>query len=262
MRLRLLTCLLLACALRAQDPPLVVNPNRPTFATPALTTQSGQIELEWGGQQSLYREDGSTFGTPTLLKIGWAKDLEFRLATPGFQRLANQGPEPVSGLGDTNLGVQWCYRHDGLFGMDQAIQINHTFPTASYPKGLGNGTASDGLILLFSRDLGLYHVDVNALESWLGRPPGTGGGRVRQPAATVCLNRSLSDAWSLTGELYTIGGTELNPRIVSNLWAFGYKVSPACVLDGGVDIGLTRGAPVRTVFAGLTVALGRFRHAR
>ena len=262
MRLRLLICLLLACLLRAQDPPLVVNPNRPTFATPALTTQSGQIELEWGGQQSRYRDDRTAFGTPTLLKIGWAKDLEFRLATPGFQRLTTPGTEPVSGPGDTNLGVQWCYRHDGLFGMDQAIQINHTFPTASYAKGLGAGAPGDGLILLFSRDAGAYHLDVNVLESWLGRPPAAGGGRIRQPAATASLSVSLTDAWSLSGEVYSIGGTALNPRIVSNLWAFGYKVSPACVLDGGVDIGLTQGAPVRTVFAGLPVALGRFRHGR
>jgi len=262
MRIPLLTCLCLACALRAGDPPIEVNPNRPTFANPALTTQSGVAELEWGGQQSQLRDGSNVFGTPTLLKLGMEKDLEIRLASPGYLRLAAPGTETVSGPGDVNLGVQWCYFHDGLFGLDLAVQANHTFPTASAAKGLGSGAPSDGLILLFSRDMGPYHLDVNLLETWMGRPPDSGGGRVRQPAATASLSRTLSETWSLTGEVYAIGGTELNPRVVSNLWALGYKVSPRLVLDAGLDIGLTQGAQKVSIFAGLTVGLARFRPAR
>jgi hypothetical protein len=262
MRTRLLTCLCLACALRAGDPPIEVNPNRPTFANPALTTQSGVAELEWGGQQSELRDGSSTFGTPTLLKLGLLKDLELRLATPGYLRLAAPGTETVSGPGDTNLGLQWCYRHDGPLGLDLAVQVNHTFPTASAAKGLGSGAASDGLVLLFSRDLGPCHLDVNLLETWMGRPPDSGGGRVRQPAATASLSRTLSETWSLTGEVYTIGGTELNPRVVSNLWALACKISPRLVLDAGVDVGLTQGAQRVTFMAGLTVGLARFHPAR
>jgi hypothetical protein len=262
MRIRLLTCLFLACALRAGDPPFEVNPNRPTFANPALTTQDGVAELEWGGQQSLLRDGSSNLGTPTLLKLGMMKDLEIRLASPGYLRLATPGTETVSGPGDANLGLQCCYRHDGLFVMDIAIQVNHTFPTASAAKGLGSGAPSDGLILLFSRDMGPYHLDVNLLETWLGRLSQDGGGRVRQPAATASLSRTLTDTWSLTSEVYTIGGTELNPRIVSNLWAIGYKVSSRLVLDAGVDVGLTQGAQKVTFMAGLTVGLARFRPVR
>lgn len=261
MRNRLLACLLLPLTLRAEEPPLEVNPNRPTFANPALTTQSGQAELEWGGQQSQMRDGSTAFSTPTLLKLGLMKDLELRLASPGYLRLASPGADTVSGPGDFNLAVQWCYRHDGLFGMDQALQVSHTFPTASASKGLGSGAASDGLILLFSRDMGPYHLDVNLLESWLGRTPEAGGGRVRQPAATASLSRTLTEAWSLTGEVYTIGATEMNPRVVSNLWAVGYKVSSRLVLDAGLDLGLTPGAQKASFFAGLTFALGRFRAA-
>lgn len=244
--------------LRAQEPPIEVNPNRPTFANPALTTQPGQLELEWGGQQTHFRDDSGTFSTPTLLKLGLRKDLELRLTTPGFQRLSAPGEATVSGPGDLNLGVQWCYLHDGLFGMDQAVQVNHTFPTASASQGLGSGATADGLILLFSRDLGPHHLDVNLLETWLGRTSEAGGGRVRQPAATASLTRTLTEAWSVTGEVYAIGHTEMNPRVVSNLWAVGYKVSPRLVLDAGLDVGLTRGAQRVSYFAGLTVGLARF----
>jgi hypothetical protein len=251
--------LALSLTLRAQDPPIEVNPNRPTFANPALTTQPGLAELEWGLQRSTLRDEGHDFGTPTLLKLGLMKDLELRLSSPGYLRLAPAGDATVSGPGDLSLGVQWCYLHDGMFGMDQAIQVAHTFPTAPSAQGLGNGAPTDVLTLLFSRDAGAYHVDVNLLESWIGLPPEAGGGRAAQAACTVSITRNLNDAWSITGELYALQATPMNPKIVSNLWALAYKVSKRLVLDAGVDVGLTHGAPRYTVFTGLTVGLVRFR---
>lgn len=260
--LLLTSCIISSPSLWAEEPVMEVNPNRPTFANPALTTQRGLAELEWGGQQTLLRDGGSDFGTPTVLKLGLVKDLEIRLASPGWLRLAAPGVDTVSGLGDFNLGAQWCYRHNGLFGMDQAVQISHTFPTASAAKGLGNGAPSDGLILLFSKDMGPHHLDVNLLETWVGRTPQDGGGRIRQPAVASSLSRALTETWSVTGEIYAIGGTELGPRVVSNLWAVGYKVSPRLVLDAGLDIGLTHGAQKVSLFAGLTVGLARFQSPR
>ena len=70
----------------------------------------------------------------------------------------------------------------------------------------------------------------------------------------------MRERWSLTGEIYCVGGPAGDDAIVSNLWAIGYKVSTRLVLDGGVDIGLSHTAPKISVFAGLTVGLVRFRH--
>jgi hypothetical protein len=259
MRFLLALCLLVSLALRAEEPPIEVNPNRPTFATPANTTQAGVVELEWGVQRSTLRDDSTSFGTPTLLKFGLVKDLELRLGSPGFLRLAPAGDATTSGLGDLSLGMQWCYLHDGLFGTDQAIQLAHTFPTASSSQGLGNGAPIDILTLIFSRDAGPYHIDVNLLESWIGLTPDLGGGRATQTAGTVSITRNLSDQWSIAGELYAIQATPVNDHIVSNLWCVAYKVSKRLVLDAGVDVGLSHGAPRYTVFTGLTVGLGRFR---
>ena len=253
--------LLLALSLRAEDPPIEVNPNRPTFATPANTTQSGVAELEWGLQRSTLRDDSTSFGTPTLLKFGLLKDLELRLGTPGFLGLAPVGDATTSGLGDLSLGVQWCYLHDGPFGMDQALQLTHTFPTALASQGLGNGAPIDALTLIFSKDAGPFHIDVNLLETWIGLTPDAGGGRAAQTAGTVSITRNLNDQWSLTGELYAIQATPVNDHTVSNLWCVAYKVSKRLVLDAGVDVGLSHGAPRYTVFTGLTVGLGRFRRS-
>ena len=95
------------------------------------------------------------------------------------------------------------------------------------------------------------------LETWLGRHQAS---RERQPAATVSVSRTLSAQWSLTGEVYYIGATAENLRIVSNLWALAFKLSPRLVIDGGADVGISHGAQKVSLFAGLTVGVSRFRH--
>ena len=98
MRIPLTLCLMLSGFLRAEEPPIEVNPNRPTFANPALTTQSGVAELEWGVQRSTFRDAGPSFGTPTLLKLGLAKDLELLAKENNLEAAANQLPALQSAL--------------------------------------------------------------------------------------------------------------------------------------------------------------------
>lgn len=255
------TVLLAATCALADEPAIEVNPNRPSFATPARTTQEGVFEVEFGLQDNLPRDGGSLSSSPLLLKLGLLASLEARIGGNGWLRQGQPGSAPVeSGFGDTTLGVQWCYWKNGALGLDLAIQLTEKIPTASAARGLGSGKADTLLMLLVSRDLGPYHVDANAIATWLGLPTSAGGGHERQPAATVCVSRTLSAHWSLTAEVYTIGATSLNPRIVSNLWAVGYKVSPRLVLDAGADVGLSHGAQKISLFTGLTVGVARFRH--
>ncbi len=241
-----------------EEPGIEVNPNRPTFATPASTTQPGLLELEWGAQHSAFKDDAKAFLSPALLKFGLAKDFELRVGTNGLLRLTEPGGASVSGWADTTVSLQWCYLHDGPLGLDQALQVLHKFPTASASQGLGSGVADDMVMLVLSRDIGPFHLDVNALNTWVGRTAEDGGGRIRQAAGTVSVSHGFMEKWSLTGELYAMSANSQSPRIVSNLWALAYKVSPRLVLDCAVDIGLTQGAQRYTIMAGLTVGIARF----
>jgi Putative MetA-pathway of phenol degradation len=255
----LLLALLLPTSLRAQEPPIQVNPNRPTFATPALTTQVGVAELEIGLQRSAARDAERLSFTPFLVKVGLRKDLELRVGGNGFLRQTQPPTPAASGIGDTTLGAQWCYLRNGPLGVDEAVQLTLKLPTASAPKGLGSGETDETLMLLLSRDLGPFHADANLMATRLGRPEAEGGGAVLQPAATLSVSRTLDEQWSLTGEVYWIGATSENPRVVSNLWAIGYKVSPRLVLDAGLDVGLSHGAQKLSLFTGLTVGMFRVR---
>jgi len=250
---------LFPAALCAEEPPIQVNPNRPTFATPALTTQVGVAELEIGFQRSASRDEERLSFTPFLLKVGLLKNLELRGGGNGFLWQAPAAAPAASGLGDTTLGAQWCYLRNGPLGVDQAVQLTLKLPTASSAKGLGSGEPDETLMLLLSRDLGPFHADANLLATRLGQPAADGGGSVFQPAATLSVSRTLDEQWSLTAEVYWIGATSENPLILSNLWALAFKVSPRLVLDAGLDAGISHGAQKLSLFAGLTVGMFRVR---
>ena len=251
--------LFLAASLAAEEPPIQVNPNRPTFATPALTTQDGVAELEIGLQRSAARDTERLSFTPYLLKVGLLKSVELRVGGNGVLRQTQAAMPAASGVGDTTVGAQWCYLRNGPLGVDEAVQLTLKLPTASAAKGLGSGEPDETLMLLLSRDLGSFHADANLLSTRLGRPAAEGGGTVFQPAATLSVSRTLDAQWSLTAEVYWIGATSENPLILSNLWAVGYKASPRLVLDAGLDVGISHGAQRLSVFAGLTVGMFRLR---
>lgn len=252
-------CFALAAVAAAEEPPIQVNPNRPTFATPALTTQVGAAELELGLQHSLARDAGSLSASPFLLKLGLLKRVELRIGGNGALLERQPDAPAVTGFGDLSVGGQWCYLPAGPLGVDQAVQVAWKVPTASASKGLGSGEPDRTLMVLLSRDVGAFHADGNLLATWLGRPAADGRGTAFQPAATLSVSRTLDDRWSATGELYWIGPTSENPRVVSNLWAIGCKLAPSLVLDAALDVGLSHGGQKISFLGGLTVGVGRFR---
>ena len=248
--------LALPAGLRAEEP-IQVNPNRPTFATPASTTQSGVAELEYGLQDTLPREGGNVAFTPFLLKLGLTRRFELRVGGGGLLRDAPSGALEATGFGDVTVGGQVTYLRGGPAGIDQAAQLTVKVPTASSSDGLGTGHPDETLMVILSRDLGPYHADVNLLVTWLGQ---AGGGTERQHAATLSVSRTLSEQWSLTGEVYWIGAGNGTGAVASNLWCVGFKVSSRLVLDAGLDVGLSHAAQRVSFFTGLTYGLGRFRH--
>jgi hypothetical protein len=243
----------------ADSTPIQVNPNRPTFSTPALTTQEGVAELEFGLAHSEL-DTADLDSSPFLLKLGVLKRVELRIGGNGLLHATALHAPSRTGYGDTTLGAQWTFLPDGPLGIDEAIQATWKLPTASSSNGLGSGGTDFLLMLLLSRDLGAFHFDFNLLANWLGRRAPRFDGA--QPALSLSVSRPLRGPWTLTGEIYSIGGTSGGRAIVSNLWSIGYKVSSRFVLDSGVDVGLSEAAPRATVFAGLTCGLARFRHPR
>jgi Putative MetA-pathway of phenol degradation len=260
-RIGLLSCLtavlLLPTSVLAQGDEIQVNPNRPTFATPAQTTQSGVAELEFGLQYNRARDGGGLASSPYLLKFGLGDRVELRLGGNGLLRQGTPGDVATTGYGDTTMGAQWTYLKKGPLGIDQAAQFTVKLPTGSAEAGLGSGEPDRTLMLILSRDFGRFHADLNDLETWLGRGEGK---NERQAAGTLSVSRTVGNRWSVTGELYALASTSESATVVSNLWCVALKLRPSLVLDSGIDVGLSHGAQRISVFAGFTRGLFRFRH--
>ncbi len=252
--------LALALPLLAQEggAEITVNPNRPSFANPATTTQPGVAELEWGLQRSLLPDRRRSEFQPTLLKLGPTADFEFRIGWNGWQRNEDPNGTAQSGPTDPSLGFTWRLLRQDAAGADLALSYARTVPRASVQKGIGSGSPTDTLVALASKDFGSLHADFNLLESWVGQP---GGPRIRQPAAALALGHPIRGPWSLGAELYAIGASAAGPRVLSTLWNVAYQVSSRLVLDAGFDRGLNAEAPRWNLFVGLTYGLGRFRRA-
>src|SRR5262249_34275156 len=179
-------------ALLAAADPIQVNPNRPTFATPAQTTQKGVAELETGLQHAAYRDDSGLFFTPSLLKLALLSSFELRVGSNGFLRQTGVDAATETGFGDVTLAAQWRFWHKGPLGFDYAVQGSWKLPTGSASKGLGSGQPDQTLMALFSRDFGRIHADVNVLETWLGRPT---VGHDTQPAGTISVSGAIGERW-------------------------------------------------------------------
>jgi Putative MetA-pathway of phenol degradation len=232
------------------DPDITVNPNRPTFASPAATTQVSVIEMELGVQHTQNR-DASTMGVlPGLVKYGLSENFEARLGFNGVTLSAVPGePRVTQGPSLPSAGFQWLYSEPGAWGVAQSIQVTHTLPT---PNNLASTTAN----MIFSSDFATgFHADINLLITRLN----TGNGTATQYAQAVSLSKTVTDSWSCGSEVYTLGPTRLAGRSYSNLYYIAYKLNPRLVLDIGTDIGLNKNAQKYSIFAGITIGIHRFK---
>lgn len=256
--LAILLALVSSMSAAAQDPDVItVNPNRPTFATPAKTTQVGVLELEAGLQRSLYRYGSRSDFEPLLLKLGQSARFEWRLGWNGF--LAQTAPDGshTQGFADPALGFQWHPLDQDQLGFDGSLGYSHKFATANAVEGLGSGRADDTLTLLASKDLGPLHVDMNLLEGWIGQATGA---RATQTSGVVSVSWPVAGAWGMGAEIYGVGGTRSAARDAAFLSFVSYQPSSRCVLDAGFDHGLTNGAPRWNLFLGVTYGLDRLFH--
>jgi hypothetical protein len=234
-------------------PAIVANPNRPTIANPADTTQYGVLELEYGWDRTWPGRGVHQHDFGGLLKFGMLCDIELRWTTTSFiSQTDTSGTQ--SGFGDNWLGPQIRFYRQTTHIPALAFSYAAKFLSASPQKGLGSGRVDHGFTFLASKDLLGTHFDGNATYFMIGRTNSSGFDHYFQ--MNISFSRTLRGPLGITGELY--GNTRLNaatPGFVSTLWALTVQVSPRLVLDGGIDAGLTAGAPHKRVFVGVTYSI-------
>jgi len=127
-------------------------------------------------------------------------------------------------------------------------------PSAGAANGLGSGRVDHALSVLVSKDIHPIHLDFNVTPLLAGSP--TSSGFDHNIGFALSGSAPLTHRLGLVGEGY--GYTSLNqnnPAFASTMLGFTYQVQPRLILDTGLDVGVTSGAPRKRIFVGITYAI-------
>jgi hypothetical protein len=128
-------------------------------------------------------------------------------------------------------------------------------PTASVTKGLGSGRLDQLVALSVGKPFGKMYWNFESKWIFSGRQDNSG---IDQNTETsLNLARSISRRFGIVVEVYS--DTQKNsatPGFASTLWEVQYSVNARLILDSGIDIGITNGAPHKRVFVGVSYAVG------
>ena len=222
-------------------PKIEANPNRPTVANPADITQFGVLEVEYGWDRAWVGAGDRLTDLAGLLKFGLLCDVELRWTPPALLHPSNEAGSQT-GFGDNSFGAQVRFYRQTARVPTLAVSYAAKVPTASRVKGLGSGRLDHVVTFLASKDLYGTHFDFNASHFLIGKPAASGFDQAAQ--LNLAFSHPLKGHLFITGEFY--GTTELNastPGFASMLSAVTYAITPQLVIDGGIDAGLTHGAP-------------------
>jgi len=232
---------------------VVSVPSRPTVSNATDTTRCGVVEIEYGLERQWPGDGANRDDLSGGMRMGLTRKLDFHYASADFLHLMNQDGDRT-GFGDTLLGLKYRLLEQGHYRPALGFFYSAKVPTASVINRLGSGEFDHSASLLVSKDLHPLHFDFNLTPFFAGRP-GRPGMDHDIGFALSCW-APLTPRLNLIGEGY--GANALNtdtPAFASTTLALGYALPPRLVLDTGIDVGVTAGAPRKRVFVGITYAL-------
>ncbi len=237
----------LACAAEAPS----ATPFRPDVAAGAALSEPGWLDVEFGVQRLGGTGTPRRDSLPYLAKLAFSEDWGVSLGGEARVRTGPSGGPSLRGGGDTVLTLKHraASGDDSAFGVEAGIKL----PTAK--NGLGSGKRDYSLLGIYSADLdGGWHIDANLGAVRLGAAdPGQGR---NQGLWALGASYALGPKWSLATD---ISGSAQRGTTAASQWlgAVSYSWSKRVVLDFGLARGLSDAAPKRSVFAGMTVLLGK-----
>ena len=233
---------------QAQDGDPVL-PYRPSVASPAQLPVPGQLELEAGG---LLSKTGATrrASLPYTFKLALTPEWGVLLGGEAFVRARDATGLGDSGLGDTSIVLKRAFLLDSATAL--GLELGWKLPTAK--DCIGSGKSDVSLNGIFSRDLGVVHMDANLNATRLGASE-PGMGRV-QTGWAASFSTPVSARWGATAE---VSGARLRgvPDAAQLLLAATWSPTPRLAIDIGMARGLTAASPDWSLFSGLVVPLGK-----
>ena len=165
-------------------------------------------------------------------------------------RQKNADGSTLSGLGDAAVIIKRRFALDEntAFGLEGGVNL----PAAK--EGLGRRKTDYLITGIYSANLGVFHADLNLSATRLGQV-GDGESSL-QTAWAAFISRPFGERWGVASEL---SGTLRKgaPSTAQFLLAESYNYSKRFVFDTGNAIGLNHASPDWSVFAGMTMLIGK-----
>ena len=236
----------------ADDTPSA-TPSRPTVASGASISAPGWFELELGVQRTGAEPDARRDSLPYLLK--YSLNPNWALWLGGEAHIRDRVADVTErGIGDTSLTL----KHKADVGdgpISAGFEVTVKAPTADDEKGLGSGKKDYTVKGIYGVDLpASYHYDTNLAVTRQGAwDDGTGRNTFLFANA---VSRPLTDKITLAADLSAT--MQKGTKAVTQLMLAGsYAYSKRVVFDAGAQFGTSNDAPNWTVFAGVTMLLGK-----
>ncbi len=238
----------------ATDEPPFIAPQRPTVSNSAEFQRPGVLQLEYG-YDSNFNADGTPSQQFVPLALRFAVNPRILVEFDNTNFLTQTSPDGTrqTGVGDTNLGVQYVIHHQTDTTPGVAASYYIKIPTASSSKGLGTGRVDHTFTGLVSKNVGSVTIDFNAAYLLAGRTSRDGYASSGQ--AALAFSRGVSKNFGVTAEISGFSRNDNSPGAIFGLVGGSYLVNRRFSLYSGVRFGLTPEAPRIGVLAGMTVGV-------
>ena len=165
-------------------------------------------------------------------------------------RQKNADGSTLSGLGDAAAIIKRRFALDEntAFGEEGGVNL----PAAK--DGLGSGKTDYLIAGIYGANLGAFQADLNLSATRLGQV-GEGESRM-QTAWAASISRAFGERWGVAGKLSRTLRKGA-PSTAQFLLAESYNYSKRFVFDTGAAIGLNHASPDWSVFAGMTMLIGK-----
>jgi hypothetical protein len=222
-------------------------PNRPTFSTTAESVQRGVLEIEYGFEAADGHENING-----LIKFGLFKNLEMRFANNLFERDSG-----LAGVGDSGAGFKYQIKSQAGLLPTFSVLYTAAIPTSTGAPGIS--AVDHDVDVLFSKDFGKHHIDINGGVNFLARPGASGYDRNYFTAFSYShpVTQKLGFSAEIAGFSRANAST---PATMTLLFAATYNVSSRLVLDGGEYTAVYGNLPRVTGFAGVTYSIADLYH--
>ncbi len=237
---------------------LRATPYRPTLSNPAQLSVPGYVELEMGWQSLKGKAaDDYRHSVPYLLKLAFSDRIGILIGGEAVIINDSEQTPTLAGFGDLTPLLKFTVPLPSPRSSAVGLEVGAKLPTA--PKTVGSGQTDYLVTGIYSGVIGPLGIDLNLGYTRFGGTVSEGGKDQLFWAASTAYG--LTDKWSVAGELAGTMRNNVKP-FTQVLTSTSYFLSPGLVGDLGAAFGLNGASQEWTLFAGMTILLGKVWNAK